>query len=86
MSKKVSEELVEEITGKYNSLNSDYLTEKEIKRAEKFIFDLYGMNGHLGYQLGEYNSFKSYVESLKYKIEKRENIPFWYINNKYKEI
>lgn len=76
---------VDEITNVFVSLNDDYLTEKEINRSHKFIDFLYNeklSKWGSSRKLNEYNGFKQYIESLKAKINKRKNIPNWYIQNK----
>jgi regulator of sirC expression with transglutaminase-like and TPR domain len=78
------------------SLNSDYLTNKEINRVDKFIDDLYkhlkycensehyrkNENFAINACKGLRNGFRSYIESLRMKIKNRETVPNWYIQNK----
>ena len=90
------DEIIEEMAIKLSSLNYDFLTEKELDRTDKFLSDLSDKNKNMdGNQMyvnhpdwvvkncsGLINGLRSYLDSLKIKIAKRENIPNWYIQNK----
>lgn len=79
-----------------SSLNHDFLTEKELTRADKFLTDLSNKNKYMdGNKMyidhpewavkncsGIINGLKSYIDSLKIKTKQREKIPNWYIMNK----
>ena len=90
------DEIIEEMAIKLSSLNYDFLTEKELDRTDKFFSDLSDKNKNMdGNQMyvnhpdwavkncsGLINGLRSYLDSLKIKIAKRENTPNWYIQNK----
>ena len=90
------DEIIEKMAGELGSLNYDYLTEKELDRADKFLSDLSNKSKYMdGNQMyiehpewavkncaGIINGLRSYIDSLKVKIKQRENIPNWYSMNK----
>ena len=90
------DEIIEKMAGELSSLNDDYLTEKELNRADKFLQDLsvksknFDENkmyiAHPDWAIkdckGLINGFKNYLDSLKFKIKQREKINNWYAMNK----
>lgn len=90
------DEIIEKMAGELSSLNYDFLTDKELNRADKFLTDLRKKSEYLDknkiyVEHPEWaikrcaeliNGLKSYLESLRIKIKKREGIPNWYIQNK----
>jgi len=88
--------ILEKMAGELSSLNYDFLTEKELNRAHRFLQDLSTRsksmkNNQMFLDRPEWaekhcsdiiNGLRSYLDSLKLKIKKRETIPNWYIQNK----
>jgi hypothetical protein len=93
------DEIINKMAGEVASLNDDFLTEKEIDITDRFLSDLSSQSNYMdGKQLyiehpewaikscsGLINGLRSYIDSLKLKIEKRKKIPNWYPQNKRKD-
>lgn len=80
-------ETINQLSDNYSSLDIDYLTEKEMDRAELYMKTCISLEPYYPDVprrriLGEINGFKNYISSLKEKIKERKIIPNWYVSNK----